>query len=124
MPVDGVVFGGEEVVVIAGPCSVESEDQLWETARAVKAAGATVLRAGAFKPRTSPYSFQGLGETGLKMLDRVRTGARPGGRHRGASHPSTWRWWPIRRHAADRRAQHAELHAAPGGRAQRPARSC
>jgi 3-deoxy-7-phosphoheptulonate synthase len=72
VPVDGVVFGGEEVVVIAGPCSIESEDQLWETARAVKASGATVLRAGAFKPRTSPYSFQGLGEAGLKMLDSVR----------------------------------------------------
>lgn len=70
--VDGVAFGAREVVVIAGPCSIESEEQLWETARAVKASGAKVLRGGAFKPRTSPYSFQGLGRTALEMLDRVR----------------------------------------------------
>jgi 3-deoxy-7-phosphoheptulonate synthase len=72
VPVDGVTFGGQELVVIAGPCSIESEEQLWETAQAVKASGATVLRAGAFKPRSSPYSFQGLGEAGLIMLDRLR----------------------------------------------------
>jgi 3-deoxy-7-phosphoheptulonate synthase len=65
-------FGANKVVVIAGPCSVENEDQLWETARAVKAAGAKVLRGGAFKPRTSPYSFQGLGKPALEMLDQVR----------------------------------------------------
>jgi 3-deoxy-7-phosphoheptulonate synthase len=70
--VDGVSFGGHEIAVIAGPCAVESEEQLWETARAVKAAGARVLRAGAFKPRTSPYSFQGLGKPALTMLDEVR----------------------------------------------------
>lgn len=70
--VGDVVFGGERLVIIAGPCAVESEEQLWETATAVKAAGARVLRAGAFKPRSSPYSFQGLGECALKMLDRVR----------------------------------------------------
>jgi 3-deoxy-7-phosphoheptulonate synthase len=72
VPVDGITFGGNTVVVIAGPCSIETEEQLWETAIEVKAAGATVLRAGAFKPRTSPYSFQGLGDAGLEMLDRVR----------------------------------------------------
>jgi 3-deoxy-7-phosphoheptulonate synthase len=60
------------VVVMAGPCSVENEAQMLETARAVKAAGATVLRGGAFKPRTSPYSFQGLAEEGLKLLDLAR----------------------------------------------------
>jgi len=65
---DKVVFGGEKIVVIAGPCSVESEKQLFEVAKRVKDAGASVLRGGAFKPRTSPYSFQGLGEDGLKML--------------------------------------------------------
>ncbi|GAC1334355.1 MAG: 3-deoxy-7-phosphoheptulonate synthase [Chloroflexota bacterium] len=70
--VDGVAFGGDEIVIIAGPCSVESEEQLWESAHAVKAAGATVLRGGAFKPRSSPYSFQGLGKSALEMLDRVR----------------------------------------------------
>ncbi len=68
----GVVVGGRRLVVMAGPCSVESEGQLLETARQVKAAGATVLRGGAFKPRTSPYSFQGLEYDGLKLLDLAR----------------------------------------------------
>lgn len=70
--VGDVSFGTNTVVVMAGPCAVESEDQLWETATAVKSAGARVLRAGAFKPRSSPYSFQGLGEAALRMLDEVR----------------------------------------------------
>ncbi len=61
-------FGGEKLVVCAGPCGVESREQLFEAAKSVKAAGAGVLRGGAFKPRTSPYSFQGLGEEGLKIL--------------------------------------------------------
>ena len=63
-----VRIGGDEVVVMAGPCSAESEEQVETTAAAVKRAGAKVLRGGAFKPRSSPYSFQGLGEPGLKML--------------------------------------------------------
>lgn len=63
---------GRDLVVIAGPCAVESEDQLVRTAVAVKEAGATMLRGGAFKPRTSPYAFQGLGLKGLKILDRAR----------------------------------------------------
>lgn len=67
-----VVIGGEKVVVIAGPCSVESREQLMEAARAVKAAGASMLRGGAFKPRTLPYSFQGLGVEGLKILAEAR----------------------------------------------------
>src|SRR5262249_50985742 len=62
----GVKIGGEDVVVIAGPCSVESREQLLETARGVKRAGATMLRGGAYKPRTSPYEFQGLGIEALK----------------------------------------------------------
>ena len=66
--VDGVKVGGKEIVVMAGPCSVESIDQLREAAKAVKAGGAKFLRGGAFKPRTSPYDFQGLEEDGLKML--------------------------------------------------------
>ena len=66
--VDGVKIGGKEVVVMAGPCSVESIEQLREAAKAVKAGGAKFLRGGAFKPRTSPYDFQGLAEEGLKML--------------------------------------------------------
>jgi 3-deoxy-7-phosphoheptulonate synthase len=64
----GATFGGEEVTICAGPCGVESEEQLEQAARAVAAAGANVLRGGAYKPRTSPYSFQGLGEKALKML--------------------------------------------------------
>jgi 3-deoxy-7-phosphoheptulonate synthase len=70
--VGGVKFGGKALAVIAGPCSVESYEQTLTVARAVKEAGAHVLRGGAFKPRTSPYSFQGLGEEGLRILDRVR----------------------------------------------------
>jgi 3-deoxy-7-phosphoheptulonate synthase len=68
----GLRIGGEEVVVMAGPCSVESEEQILAAARAVRAAGATVLRAGAFKPRSSPYSFQGLGRKGLELLVQAR----------------------------------------------------
>lgn len=66
--IDGVKIGGDEIIVMAGPCSVESKDQILETAIAIKKAGAKILRGGAFKPRSSPYSFQGLGEEGLKML--------------------------------------------------------
>jgi 3-deoxy-7-phosphoheptulonate synthase len=68
----GLVIGGRKFQVMAGPCSVENEKQLLTTARAVKAAGATILRGGAFKPRTSPYEFQGLGEKGLKLLAKAR----------------------------------------------------
>src|SRR5262249_26656604 len=68
MQVRGEIIGGKKFQVMAGPCSVETEVQLMQTAQAVKAAGATVLRGGAFKPRTSPYEFQGLGEKGLKLL--------------------------------------------------------
>lgn len=70
--VGDVEFGGEFVPVIAGPCSVESEDQCMVVAERVKAAGASLFRGGAFKPRTSPYDFQGLGEDGLKILKKVR----------------------------------------------------
>ena len=69
---NGVRIGGDDVVVMAGPCSVESREQILETAHRVAAAGATVLRGGAFKPRTSPYSFQGLGEEGLRLLATAR----------------------------------------------------
>lgn len=68
----GVVIGSRRIVVMAGPCSVENEKLLIQIAHKVKEAGATVLRGGAFKPRTSPYSFQGLGEKGLKMLAKAR----------------------------------------------------
>lgn len=70
--VAGVRIGGPSFVVIAGPCSVESREQLFTTAHAVKASGASMLRGGAYKPRTSPYEFQGLGVEALRMLDEVR----------------------------------------------------
>jgi len=70
--VGGVPIGGPELAVVAGPCAVESREQLLIVARAIKAAGAQILRGGAYKPRTSPYSFQGLGEEGLKLLAEAR----------------------------------------------------
>ncbi|HSN90443.1 MAG TPA: 3-deoxy-7-phosphoheptulonate synthase [Anaeromyxobacteraceae bacterium] len=72
LDVDGVPLGGKAIAVMAGPCSVESREQILEAARAVKASGATFLRGGAFKPRTSPYEFQGLREDGLKLLALAR----------------------------------------------------
>ena len=66
-----VKVGGKKIVVMAGPCSIENRENLLSVAKKIKAAGATVLRGGAFKPRTSPYDFQGLGEEGLKILADV-----------------------------------------------------
>jgi 3-deoxy-7-phosphoheptulonate synthase len=68
----GVKIGGQGIAIIAGPCAIESKEQLFETAKSVKADGGKILRGGAFKPRTSPYNFQGLGEEGLKLLGSVR----------------------------------------------------
>ncbi len=70
--VDGVKIGGKKIAVMAGPCSVESFEMLLEVGKKVKKAGASILRGGAFKPRSSPYSFQGLGEEGLKFLKDVK----------------------------------------------------
>ncbi len=70
--IDGFTVGGDEITVIAGPCAVESRSQILETAQAVKEAGASALRGGVFKPRTSPYAFQGLGEEGLELLAEAR----------------------------------------------------
>ncbi|UCC63676.1 MAG: 3-deoxy-7-phosphoheptulonate synthase, partial [Anaerolineae bacterium] len=72
VPVNGVTIGDRQLVVMAGPCAVEDRDQLLEAAQAVKRAGAQMLRGGAFKPRTSPYSFQGLGEEALRLLAAAR----------------------------------------------------
>jgi 3-deoxy-7-phosphoheptulonate synthase len=71
--VNGVEIGGKRVVIMAGPCAVETEQQLMETAKAVKSLGASVVRGGAFKPRTSPFSFQGLEKKALKMLAKVKS---------------------------------------------------
>src|SRR5512142_1098334 len=70
--INGVSVGGNQVIIMAGPCSVESREQLMETAEAVHSAGAHVLRGGAFKPRTSPYAFQGLGLKALELLREAR----------------------------------------------------
>src|SRR3984957_10226105 len=70
--VNGVEIGGDEFIVTAGPCSVESEKQIMETAEGVAESGARMLRGGAFKPRTSPYDFQGMEEDGLKLLQKAR----------------------------------------------------
>ena len=73
VPVNGVKIGGrEDIVVMAGPCAIESREQIREVAQAVGGYGVKILRGGAFKPRTSPYSFQGLGEAGLKLLSEVK----------------------------------------------------
>jgi 3-deoxy-7-phosphoheptulonate synthase len=69
---NGLCIGGDEIVIIAGPCAVESYEQTLKTAKHVKKSGVRILRGGAFKPRSSPYSFQGLGEEGLRILARVR----------------------------------------------------
>ena len=76
--VNGVEIGGDEFVVMAGPCSVESKSRSWRRPKRVAAAGAQVLRGGAFKPRTSPYDFQGMEEEGLKLLRKAQGGHRPG----------------------------------------------
>ncbi len=70
--IDGIEIGGKRVVVMAGPCAVESEEQLMEIAKAIKESGASILRGGAFKPRTSPFSFKGLEKVGLELLAQVR----------------------------------------------------
>jgi len=70
-PVGNTIVGGDKLTLIAGPCSVESEEQIIEIAKIVKASGATILRGGAFKPRTSPYTFQGMGVEGLKLLRKA-----------------------------------------------------
>ncbi len=70
--VNGIEIGGEEIVIIAGPCAVENREQILGTAKAVYSGGANILRGGAYKPRTSPYSFQGLGEEGLRYLSQAR----------------------------------------------------
>jgi 3-deoxy-7-phosphoheptulonate synthase len=70
--VSGVQIGNPQIVIIAGPCSVESKEQLIKTARAVKSSGATILRGGAYKPRTSPYTFQGLQDEGIRLLAWIK----------------------------------------------------
>ena len=121
--VNGLEIGGDEFIVIAGPCSVESEKQIMETAEGVAAAGAGMLRGGAFKPRTSPYDFQGLELEGLKLLRKAKRGHRPRHRHRGDERPRRGTGGRVRRLHAGGRAQHAELRAAEIAGRLRPARA-
>src|SRR5215467_10592972 len=96
---NGTVIGGDEFVVMAGPCSVESEEQILRSAEGVAKAGAKLLRGGAFKPRTSPYDFQGMEEEGLKLLQRAKKAT-------GLA--------IVTEVMSDRGAQYAELHVAEG----------
>ena len=120
--VAGVLVGGAELAMCAGPCSVESREQILESARAVKAAGAQLLRGGAYKPRTSPYAFQGLGEAGPSILGRTRA-RRPDSA--SSPKPSTWRpsTWSKRTPTASRSARATcrifRCCGAPGARASR-----
>ena len=121
--IDGRRLGGEHFGLIAGPCTVESREQTLEVAQVVADAGATMLRGGAYKPRTSPYSFQGLGVEGLRLLAGGQAGDRPAGRHRADGRARRRGRGRGRRRDPDRRPQHAELH--PAGRGGRgPARRC
>ena len=119
--VRGVPIGPDTFTFIAGPCAVESAAQTLEAAEMAKAAGATLMRGGAYKPRTSPYAFQGLGEAGLEILASVREATGLPGRHRGRRRPRRARRRRARRHAPGRHPQHGELRAAPGGRGVRQA---
>ena len=122
LDIEGRRIGGEHFATIAGPCTVESREVLLDTARTVRDAGAQFLRGGAYKPRTSPYSFQGLGEAGLRLLAEAKaeTGL-----------PIVTELMDVRdlergarggRRGAARRAQHAELHAAHRGGPRRASR--
>ena len=110
-----LVVGNGHVGVMAGPCSVETEEQIISTARAVKAAGARGLRGGAFKPRTSPYSFQGLKEEGLKLLAAARAGNGSRRGHRGDCLGRRRAGRLLRGYPADRCTEYAELSPARGG---------
>ncbi len=93
LEVDGRTIGGGEFALIAGPCTVESRDQTLEIAEVVAAGGATMLRGGAYKPRTSPYSFQGLGREGLAILAEAKVANRPADRDRADGRPRRRRTW-------------------------------
>ena len=115
VPVLDIEIGGDEFVTMAGPCSVETEFQLMATAHHVRRAGARILRGGAFKPRSSPYSFQGLGLEGLKMLAHAREETGHRHRDRGDERVRRAHGGRIRGHSADRLPQHGELLAAGSG---------
>ena len=117
-----VPIGPDTFTLIAGPCAVETPDQTLEAAQMAAAAGATLLRGGAYKPRTTPYAFQGLGEAGLRILADVRAETGLPDRHRGRRRPRRRAGRVLRRHAPGRHAQRAELRAAAGRRARSASR--
>ena len=124
VPVLDFAIGGDDFVTMAGPCSVETEFQLMATANHVRRAGARVLRGGAFKPRSSPYAFQGLGLEGLKLLAAAREETGLAIVTEVMSECDVAHGRRVCRHFADRLAQHGELLAAGGGGALRTARFC
>ncbi len=89
LDIGGRKVGGEHFALIAGPCTVESREQTLQTARVVRDAGATLLRGGAYKPRTSPYAFQGLGQEGLRLLAEAKARDRAADRHRADGRRAT-----------------------------------
>ena len=109
-------IGGTHAACIAGPCAVENEEMLRKIARHVRDGGATILRGGVYKPRTSPYSFQGLGLQALKWMRETRRRAGHADLRRGDGHPAGRGHGAVRRHVPDRRPEHAELRPAPRGR--------
>ena len=124
LEIAGRKVGGEHFAMIAGPCTVESREQTLETAEIVADAGATLFRGGAYKPRTSPYAFQGLGQEGLRLLAEAKARDRAADRHRGDGRAGPGGGARGRRRDPDRRPQHAELHAAVRGRPRPAARRC
>ena len=108
----GLDLGRRHFVVIAGPCAVESETQALTIARRVKAAGARIFRGGAYKPRTSPYSYQGMGKAGLKILAQGAGGDGAAHRHRGRGPGFPETGGRICRHHPDRGPEYAELQPA------------
>jgi 3-deoxy-7-phosphoheptulonate synthase len=121
--IKGIRVGGPHVNVIAGPCAIESRELLFEVGQAVKDAGASILRGGAFKPRSSPYSFQGLGVEGLKLLKEAGEALNMPTITEVTDPRDVEVVAAVRRHLPDRRPQHAELQPAAGGWA-RPTRRC
>ena len=109
---EGVKIGGREVVLMAGPCTIETKEQVEAIAPIVAAAGAQIMRGGAFKPRTSPYTFQGMGEEGLQLLRDAADRHDLLHRHRGDGPLADRDDAALRRHPPGRRAQHAELRPA------------
>ena len=121
-PSGEVTFGGKAIGIVAGPCAIETREQTFTIAEKIRAAGARLFRGGAYKPRTSPYSFQGMGEEGLKILAEARDRFGLGIITEAIDNESLDLGREIRRCDSDRRAQHAEFLASETRRARAQAR--